>query len=76
MEIFISKLKSYINNLGEKKREKCTINNDMYYKMMNVSKSEDIDVSPKFKFWVYHTSRLMQIGSTDLIYNTKNPICH
>ena len=30
----------------------------MYYKMMNASKSEDIDVSPKFKFWVYHTFRL------------------
>jgi hypothetical protein len=55
MEIFISKLKSYINDLDEKKREKYTINNDTYYKMMKVLKSEDVDVSPKFKFWVRHT---------------------
>ena len=40
--------------------------------MMKVLKSEDIDVSPKFKFWVRHTFCLAKIGATDLIYNIKS----
>lgn len=43
----------------------------MYYKTMKILKSEDIGMSPKFEFWVYHIFRLMQIGSTDLLYNKK-----
>ena len=56
----------------KKKREKYTINNDMYYKMMKVLNSADIEVSLKFKFWVRHTFCLMKIGSTNLIYNKKS----
>lgn len=46
----------------------------MHDKMMKVLKSEDIDVSPKFKFWVRHTFYLIKIGSIELIYNKKSDL--
>ena len=71
MEVFISRLKSYINKLDEKEREKYTINNDLYFNIMKVLKSEEIDVSTKFKYWVRRAYYLMNIGSTQSIYNKK-----
>ena len=50
------------------------INNDMYYKMMKVVKCEDVDVSPKFKFWVRHTFCLIEIGLNEVIYNKKSDL--
>ena len=71
MDVFNNKLQSYINKLDEKKRMKYTIKNDMYLDILNVLKSNSINVSSKFKFWARQTFRMVQIGSSDLIYSIK-----
>jgi hypothetical protein len=72
MELFNEKIQSYINNLDVKKRDKYTIKNDMYSNILNVLKSKNTAVSAKFKFWVRRTFSLVEIGSSQLIYNKKN----
>ena len=72
MDIFYSKLQTYIDILDIKKRNKYTIKNDMYLDILSVLKEENKNVSAKFKFWVRQTFRLVQIGSTDLVYALKN----
>lgn len=71
MDIFNSKLQSYIDTLSETKRNKYTIKNDMYLNILNVLKQKDTNTTPKFKFWVKETFKLVEIGSTELIYVTK-----
>ena len=71
MDIFNAKIQSYIDKLDVKKRTKYTIKNDMYLDILNVLKSQNINVSSKFKFLVRQTFRLVQIGSSDLIYVAK-----
>jgi len=71
MDLFNAKIQSYIDKLDEKKRAKYTIKNETYLDMLNVLKSQNINVSSKFKFLVRQTFRLVQIGSSDLIYVAK-----
>ncbi|CAF2083011.1 unnamed protein product [Rotaria magnacalcarata] len=72
MNIFYQKLESYINSIDVKKQTKYTIKNDMYLDILNVLKSQNVNQSSKFKFWVRNTFRLVQIGLCELIYTTKN----
>ena len=43
----------------------------MYSDILKILKEETNNASAKFKFWTKQTFRLVQIGSTDLIYNKK-----
>ena len=71
MDIFNCKFQSYINTLSENKRFKYTIKNDMCLDILNVLKSKETNISPKFKFWVKKTFHLVQTGSSESIYVTK-----
>ena len=71
MNVFNSKLQSYIDTLAESKRNKYTIKNDMYLNILNVLKSNDINRTPKLIFWVRQTFKLVEIGSSELIYDAK-----
>ncbi|CAF1111152.1 unnamed protein product [Rotaria magnacalcarata] len=71
MDIFNPKLQTYINTLSENRRIKYTIKNDMYSNIVNVLKSKDMSVSPRFKFWVKETLHLIHIGSSELVYVKK-----
>jgi hypothetical protein len=44
----------------------------MYSNILSVLKEENQNVQPKFKYWVKRTFRIVQIGSSDLIYVIKN----
>ncbi|CAF3750245.1 unnamed protein product [Rotaria sp. Silwood1] len=72
MNIFYERFDSYINKLDIKKRNKYTIKDEMYLNITNVLKQEDVNASAKFKFWTRRSFRLMEIGSSHLIYNIKN----
>ncbi|CAF0723680.1 unnamed protein product [Adineta steineri] len=72
MDIFYSKLQTYIDSLDIKKRNKYTIKNDMCLDILSVLKEENNNVSAKFKFWAKQTFRLVKIGSTDFVYVKKN----
>ena len=61
MNVFNSKLQSYIDTLSESKRNKYTIKNDMHLNILNVLKSNDTNMTPKFKFWVRQTFKLVEI---------------
>ncbi|CAF4190830.1 unnamed protein product [Rotaria magnacalcarata] len=74
MDIFYSKFQTYIDTLDIKKPNKYTIKNDIYLNILNVLKANYTDKSAKFKFWVRQTFRLVQIGSTDLVYVIKNDL--
>lgn len=74
IDIFYVKLQTYIDTLDIKKRNKYTIRNDMYLDILNVLKEENKNISAKFKFWVRQTFRLVQIGSTGLVYAIKNDL--
>ncbi|CAF3436338.1 unnamed protein product [Rotaria socialis] len=74
MDIFYSKFQTYIDTLDIKKRNKYTIKSDMYLDILNVLKENNKNTSAKFKFWVRQTFRLVQIGSTDLVYVIKNDL--
>lgn len=71
MDIFNSKLQFYIDTLAETKRNKYTIKNEMYLNILSVLKSNDINMTPKFKFWVKQTFKLIEIGSSELVYDVK-----
>ncbi|CAF4391972.1 unnamed protein product [Rotaria magnacalcarata] len=74
MDIFYSKFQTYIDTLDIEKRNKYTIKNDIYLNILNVLKENYTSISAKFKFWVRQTFRLVQIGSTDLVYVIKNDL--
>ena len=74
MDIFNCKFQSYINTLSENKRFKYTIKNDMCLDILNVLKSKETNISPKFKFWVKETFHLVQTGSSESIYVTKRKL--
>ena len=44
----------------------------MYENIVHVLKSEDVNMNAKFKFWVRRSFRLMEIGSSDVVYSIKN----
>ncbi|CAF4573796.1 unnamed protein product, partial [Rotaria sp. Silwood2] len=44
----------------------------MYNNIMKVLKEEKTNQTPKFKFWVNNTFKLIQIGEKELIYSKKN----
>jgi len=73
-EIFYQKLNDYIETLDAKKRAKYTIKNSMYIDIMDVLKQNKTSVSPKFKFWVKKTFRLVHIASSDVIYVQKTDL--
>jgi hypothetical protein len=74
MDIFYSKLQTYIDTLDIKKRNKYTIKNDIYLDILSVFEEENKNISAKFKFWVRKTFRLVHIGSTDLIHVMKTDL--
>ena len=72
MELFISKLEAYINNLDFKKRHKYTIKDDTYTKILDVLRSKPTDTSPKFKFWAKQSFRVISVVSSEIIVSKKN----
>lgn len=74
MDSFNCKLTSYINTLSQNKRSRYTIKELMYSDIVNVLKSKENNMSPKFKFWAKETFYLVQIGSSESVYIRKRNV--
>lgn len=74
MDLFNNKLECYINTLSKNKQNKYTIKNYMYDSIIHVLKSKDINTTAKFKFWVRKTFQLIEIGSSEIVYDRKKKL--